>query len=113
MAVTLKFQIYPIGLKCANGLDSVELALDRDYEASIQKPAPGSRRNIILGTRLGRFKGVLIGYPPTGEVYIGPTLYSDTTGKRTTLANVMNELGLKPRDDLDVTNEGDVFKLVS
>jgi hypothetical protein len=111
MAVSLRFNVYPISQKYANGLDAIELCLYREYESRLVKPRIGTPRDISFVTKEGTYKGRLITYPQTGEIYISPALYTDRSGEKTTLASVMNDLGIKPGQDVAITVEGSVFKL--
>lgn len=111
VAAALRFNVYPISQKYASGLDVVELCLYREYTSLVSSPPINTRRDITLVTKLGSYKAGLITYPPSGEVYISPTLYAEKSGKRTTLAKVLDEMGIRPREDVRVLADGDIFRL--
>ena len=110
MSVTCRWYIEPQSRKYADGLEAVELYLCREYEGQVAKPASGKRAEIVLITETGRYLGGLRTYPGTGNVYVSPDLKSDPGGEKVSLARVLKESGVEPRQEIELVMEGGVLK---
>jgi hypothetical protein len=111
MSVTLRCYVEPLGRTLADGLEAVELYVSPESEPLIQKPPEGQRVEIVFSTRMGSFKGGLRMYMNSGQVYVCPDLRSEPDGRKVSLARVLKDSGVEPKQHVDVFVHDNVWQL--
>ncbi len=101
-----------MGQKYADGLERVELyVFGKDLEF-VAKPPEQQRVPVTLITRTGRYRAGMRTYPRTGDVYICPDLVAERDDRKTSLAKVLKDLGVKPDGEVQITIDGATLTLL-
>jgi hypothetical protein len=105
--MNMEYEATPLGRPSPEGLEAVELFPWRPSEFPGKKPALGERVSVTVVTSSGTFQGGIRTYPSDDKesVYLCPDLYR-SNGAKVSLAKVLDEVGIKPKDTVKVRVEG-------
>ena len=97
-------EVYGFGDKdrYADGLERVEVYVSDEFVGDIERmPKEGERLEITFSTRTGIYDGGIRNYQ--GRLpYVCPNLVSRKDGKKVSLARVLKDNGVKPRDKVKI-----------
>ena len=90
---------------------AVELYVCREFDSSVPQPALGQRRPITLATLTGRYRGGLRTLQQSNSVYLCPDLITESDGTKISLAKILKENGIEPKDEIDVRIHDDEWEI--
>ena len=98
---------HPARSAIARGIGSRGVIPLATLGVSGKKPALGERVSVTVVTSSGTFQGGIRTYPSDDKesVYLCPDLYR-SNGVKVSLAKVLDEVGIKPKDTVKVRVEG-------
>ena len=106
MPITVTCKVTPQSQKYANGLERVELYVDRAFTAQLpDKPRPRLRVNVIVRTKAGTYHGGLRTHEKSDKVYLCPDLVSESDSQYISLAKVLKNVHFGPGDKVEVEVE--------
>ena len=101
-AIEIKCYVEPQSRKYADGLEQVELYVCAEFATSVTKPEEGKRIPITLLTPQGRYQGGLRDYQGRGWPYLCPDLISESSKRKVSLAQILKDNGISPKDTISV-----------
>ena len=108
----IRCYVEPLNQKYADGLERVELYVCSEFLTSVMKPDKGQRVPITLVTGHGRFQGGLRDLQGKGWPYICPDLISEKDGRKVSLARILKDNGIVPKDTISVRVSGGIWELL-
>ena len=100
--MTIRCVVTPLSMPSPEGLEAVELYVRRDSDSFVQQPKPKKREPVRVLTATGAYRGGLRMYQRSRSVYLCPDLISERDGSKVSLAKVLKENGIEPRDEINV-----------
>jgi hypothetical protein len=106
ITMVIRCIVTPLSLLSPEGLEAVELYVCRDFDSFVQKPEPEQREPVSVLTATGMYRGGLRTLQQAQSVYLCPDLISEWDGSKVSLARILKENGIKPKDEVNVRIEG-------
>jgi len=110
--MNFSYHATPLGRLSPEGLEAVELFPSDPATFPGQKPPYHQRNDVRVITTAGTLRGGILTYPTDGKdaVYLCPDLVSED-GKKVSLAKVLSEIGVNPRDTVNVEITGSTWRI--
>jgi hypothetical protein len=96
----IKCYVRPLAQQYADGLERVELEVCSEFISFVPNPVRGQRIPITLLTPQGRYQGGLRGWDDW--VYVCPDLVSEKGSRPVSLAKILKDNDISPRDTIPV-----------
>jgi hypothetical protein len=93
--------VQPLSQLYKNGLERVELYVCSEFMLFVPNPKPRQRVEITFSALHASYHGGLR-KDAEGWVYVCPNLVSARDGSTVSLASILNDNGIKPRDTIKV-----------
>ena len=113
--MNVSYQVTPLYTSSPEGLPAVELFPWQPANFPGQKPFPRQRNDVRVVTAAGTFRGGIRTYPSDGKgsVYLCPNLISEQDGKKISLTKLLGEIGVKPKDTVNVEITGNTWVITA
>jgi hypothetical protein len=111
----IKCEVYGFGDKdrYADGLERIELYVSEPFVEFVERiPKEGERLQITFSTPTGIYDGGIRNYQGRSP-YICPNLVSQKDGKKVSLARVLKDNGVKPRDSVTIRVSDSTWTLLA
>jgi hypothetical protein len=103
ITMVIRCVVTPLSLLSPERLEAVELYVCWDFDSVVQKPERGQRQPVSVLTATGLYRG---GLRTLQQAYLCPDLISEWDGSKVSLARILKENGIKPKDEVNVRIEG-------
>jgi hypothetical protein len=94
------FYVQPLSNYYANGLERVELHVSRESKEFVARPASGQRDSVTVCIAGRNYLGGLRTFQ--GRTYLCPDLVSEIDNQLVKLADLLSDIGIAPKDQIDV-----------